>query len=100
MQQVRGCVPAITAFHLCSSTLFSSLSVCQVWAVGEDRGLYFRMGVTPSEPSGSGWIPVSAQWGNSNEVIRPRSVRLIKLNLLESRNETDPFISLIPCLFV
>lgn len=47
---------------------------CQVWAVGEDRGLYFRMGVTPSEPSGSGWIPVSAQWGNNKVVIPHRSV--------------------------
>lgn len=44
----------------------------QVWAVGEDRGLYFRMGVTSSEPSGSGWIPVSAQWGKSKEVVQPR----------------------------
>lgn len=45
----------------------------QVWAVGEDRGLYFRMGVTASEPSGNGWIPVSAQWGNNKEIIPPRS---------------------------
>ncbi|KAF0032636.1 hypothetical protein F2P81_014926 [Scophthalmus maximus] len=44
----------------------------KVWAVGEDRGLYFRMGVTSSEPSGSGWIPVSAQWGKSKEVVQPR----------------------------
>lgn len=47
----------------------------QVWAVGEDRGLYFRMGVTLSEPSGNGWIPVSAEWGNSKEVIPPRKER-------------------------
>lgn len=52
----------------------SLLSLGQVWAVGEDRGLYFRMGVTPSEPSGNGWIPVSAQWGNSRELVLPRCV--------------------------
>lgn len=49
----------------------------QVWAVGEDRGLYFRMGVTPSEPSGSGWIPVSAQWGTSKGPDPPRWVRAV-----------------------
>ncbi len=68
------CVPVIIVFHLFCSTLSYSLVFCQVWAVGEDRGLYFRMGVTPSEPSGNGWIPVSAQWGNTKEVIAPRSV--------------------------
>lgn len=46
----------------------------QVWAVGEDRGLYFRMGVTQTEPSGSGWIPVLAQWGSGREAALPRSV--------------------------
>lgn len=46
----------------------------KVWGVGEDRGLYFRKGVTPSEPSGRGWIPVSAQWGHSKETVQPRSV--------------------------
>lgn len=66
----------------------ASLAVCQVWAVGEDRGLYFRMGVTPSEPSGSGWIPVSAQWGNSKESAPPRYVwvlkRLLKVKVMKS----------------
>ena len=47
--------------------------MCQVWAVGEDRGLYFRMGVTASEPSGSGWIPILALWGNATELAPPRS---------------------------
>ena len=51
--------------------MFSNL---KVWGVGEDRGLYFRKGVTPSEPSGRGWIPVSAQWGHSKEMVQPRSV--------------------------
>lgn len=59
------------------------LCLYQVWAVGEDRGLYFRMGVTPSEPSGSGWIPVSAQWGSSKGASPPRSVP-------ESRSIDDP----------
>lgn len=52
----------------------SSWSLRQVWAVGEDRGLYFRMGVTPSEPSGNGWIPISAQWGSRKEPDGPRWV--------------------------
>ncbi|CAB1342371.1 unnamed protein product [Coregonus sp. 'balchen'] len=43
----------------------------KVWGVGEDRGLYFRKGVTPSEPSGRGWIPVSAKWGHSKEMVQP-----------------------------
>lgn len=95
LQQV--CVPVIVVFHLFCSAPFSSLFFCQVWAVGEDRGLYFRMGVTPSEPSGSGWIPVSAQWGNSKEVIPLRSVGITELNLLESCNEFDFFISPFLC---
>lgn len=49
------------------------MCVCQVWAVGEDRGLYFRMGVTLSEPSGNGWIPISTQWGPRKDP-GPRSV--------------------------
>lgn len=64
-----------------STCLFFCLVCChillclrQVWAVGEDRGLYFRMGVTPSEPSGNGWIPVSAQWGTSKGPNPPRWV--------------------------
>lgn len=52
----------------------SAWSLRQVWAVGEDRGLYFRMGVTPSEPSGNGWIPISAQWGSRKEPNGPRWV--------------------------
>lgn len=84
IQKVCVCMPVIIMFDIFFYFLhlFSSLFLCQVWAVGEDRGLYFRMGVTQSEPSGNGWIPVSAQWGNSKEVIPARSVYIIELNFL------------------
>lgn len=88
----------------CDPLLFSSLGVCQVWAVGEDRGLYFRMGVTPSEPSGNGWIPVSAQWGNSTEPVPPRSVRVLELFLevkvMKPTCLRPPFSLLCPYVFV
>lgn len=63
----------LTATHLQLQLRQRLLCLCQVWAVGEDRGLYFRMGVTLSEPSGNGWIPVSAQWGPRKDP-GPRSV--------------------------
>lgn len=69
--------------------------------MGEDRGLYFRMGVTASEPSGSGWIPVSAQSGNNKVVPPPRSVEIIEFSVLfDMTTESGLFmcVCLLYCL--
>ncbi|KAG9264374.1 tectonin beta-propeller repeat-containing protein 1-like [Astyanax mexicanus] len=44
----------------------------QVWGVGsEDRTIYFRHGVTPTEVTGKTWAPVCAQLDSSHSTNRP-----------------------------
>lgn len=47
----------------------------QVWGIGsEDRTIYFRHGVTPTEITGNTWVPVCAQLDSGLTTNRPRSV--------------------------
>ncbi|KAI4904006.1 hypothetical protein NFI96_024223, partial [Prochilodus magdalenae] len=46
--------------------------VLQVWGVGsEDRTVYFRHGVTPTEVTGKAWVPVCAQLDSGHTTNRP-----------------------------
>lgn len=50
-----------------------SYHTLQVWGIGsEDRRLYFRHGVTPTEVTGQAWVPVCAQVDNSHTTNKPR----------------------------
>nr|XP_015801209.2 tectonin beta-propeller repeat-containing protein 1 [Nothobranchius furzeri] len=63
----------------------------QVWAVGEDRGLYFRMGVTPSEQAEAAGYLFLLSGGSNTQVIPPRDDHEFSSQL------TEASLGSVPC---